>query len=542
MYISHVSIRNFKHFRYLELDLRPGVNIIAGDNNTGKTTLLEAIHLALTGTYRGRQLSESFSPHLFNRAATDAFFAAVHAGEEPALPEISISLTITSNRGSERIRYRLVPDKAYLTLLKERVSDRSCRNIPVQYYISSWEAEGNERVKRHLLKLESCLIDNSDTSETTLLTRLLADNVSQDDILRIRNLRDTLSHFIDTDDSLAELNALLSDDDRETPTESHISIGTSIETDFRWNRLLSIEADGLPVDQSGSGTQKSLALRLAVATGIGKVPSRFVILIEQPEQNLSFSSLQKYISFLAEKFCNSQLVITTLSSYVANKLGLDSVILLSRDSHISLSTLEPDTVDFFHKITGYDTLRFIMAKRTLLVEGDSDELIVQKAYRQMYGRLPDADGIDIQCVRGRTFQRYLKLALPLYKRVGVLTDSDGSPENISRRFKDFIAESDGKISLYTSEKVLSKDDFSGDSLPSSFNYNTLEPFMLHANSTPLFNRIFGTSFIDDNEMLRYMNANKSECALHIYQSKEFLAFPDYILRAVRDLHTSSLPD
>lgn len=49
MYVSKIRIREFKVFRRFELQLGDGLNILAGDNDVGKSTLLEAIHLVLTG-------------------------------------------------------------------------------------------------------------------------------------------------------------------------------------------------------------------------------------------------------------------------------------------------------------------------------------------------------------------------------------------------------------------------------------------------------------------------------------------------------------
>lgn len=52
--------------------------------------------------------------------------------------------------------------------------------------------------------------------------------------------------------------------------------------------------------------------------------------------------------------------------------------------------------DFFKKISGYDTLRLILCKKAILVEGDSDELVVQKAYKSKNNnRLPIEDQIDV---------------------------------------------------------------------------------------------------------------------------------------------------
>ena len=62
---------------------------------------------------------------------------------------------------------------------------------------------------------------------------------------------------------------------------------------------------------------------------------------------------------------------------------------------MSLADLLPDTKDYFMKLPGYNTLRLILSSKTILVEGPSDELIVQKAYKKKYGKLPLEDGVDV---------------------------------------------------------------------------------------------------------------------------------------------------
>ena len=41
-------------------------------------------------------------------------------------------------------------------------------------------------------------------------------------------------------------------------------------------------------------------------------------------------------------------------------------------------------MNYFKKLPGYDTLRLVLAKRVILVEGPSDELVVQRAYRDAH--------------------------------------------------------------------------------------------------------------------------------------------------------------
>ncbi|MEK4198452.1 AAA family ATPase [Cytobacillus sp. FSL K6-0265] len=64
--INKLKINNYKSFQEFELDLNSDLNIIIGDNEAGKSTLLEAINLVLTGQLNNRLLQNELSPYLFN--------------------------------------------------------------------------------------------------------------------------------------------------------------------------------------------------------------------------------------------------------------------------------------------------------------------------------------------------------------------------------------------------------------------------------------------------------------------------------------------
>src|SRR5690554_6610408 len=96
---------------------------------------------------------------------------------------------------------------------------------------------------------------------------------------------------------------------------------------------------------------------------------------------------------ISEQCLDQQVLISTHSSFVANKLGLENLILLNNLKTSAFSDLSQDTLRFFKKLPGYNTLRIMLSKKVILVEGPSDELIVQKVYMQENdGRLPIEDG------------------------------------------------------------------------------------------------------------------------------------------------------
>lgn len=51
MYLEKIYLKNYKAVEEMELDLKPGINLVIGDNGAGKTTVLEGISIALGGLF-----------------------------------------------------------------------------------------------------------------------------------------------------------------------------------------------------------------------------------------------------------------------------------------------------------------------------------------------------------------------------------------------------------------------------------------------------------------------------------------------------------
>ena len=253
-------------------------------------------------------------------------------------------------------------------------------------------------------------------------------------------------------------------------------------------------------------------------------------MIEEPESHLSFSRLSELMSVVKKAASGRQIIASTHSSFVANKLGLENLILLSGNNCCSMKSLKKETFEFFRKVAGYDTLRLILCKRSILVEGDSDELVVQRAYMDTHeGRLPIQDGIDVMTVGGVAFKRYLEIAQTLNKATAVVTDNDGDIEAVKKKYKEYEEIPCIHICVDnvvdTGDLKLSNKDF---------NYNTLEPKILKENGREVMNNIFGTNYNTDDEMHKYMHAHKTDCAIAIFESATKIKYPEYIMRALKN--------
>ena len=69
MYLAQIEITNFRSFKSLTVNLQPGLNVLVGRNNIGKTNLLDAIRHAI-GPSGARGEAIWLSGDDFYRAAT----------------------------------------------------------------------------------------------------------------------------------------------------------------------------------------------------------------------------------------------------------------------------------------------------------------------------------------------------------------------------------------------------------------------------------------------------------------------------------------
>jgi predicted ATP-dependent endonuclease of OLD family len=305
---------------------------------------------------------------------------------------------------------------------------------------------------------------------------------------------------------VAAINAYLTE---HTGDISHRALTVGVDTSPRstWETSLSPYLDELPFTQAGKGEQSAVKMKLAMhAAG-----AAHVLLIEEPENHLSYSSMTQLIDKIAALSTAQQVIIATHSSFVLNKLGVDNVILFSAQGQMKLDQLPSDTHDYFMKLPGHDTLRLILAKQAILVEGPSDELIVQRAYSDHHGVAPMAHGVDIISVKSLAFKRFLQIADRLRIQAKVITDNDGDIAVVQERYAEHI-----NAIYYDSDE----------SAPS------LEEQLIKANSLAELNTVLGKAFADEVALLKYMKGHKTDTALAIFNSPHSIRFPDYVQRAI----------
>lgn len=530
--ITKILIRNYRLFRSFDLDLRDGINTLIGANATGKSTLLEAINLALTGRLHGRPLATVLSPYLLNAEATREYVGSLQPGATRLVPPpLIIELFLAPAPETEPLRgtNNLIREDACGLRLQARYSSEfdpeyrefaanveSVKLVPTEYYrVERLDFSGNGITSRSVPESVS-LIDPStlqwQSGVDVHMQQILGANLAPRERVELsRQYRSLRQEFADRP-AVKLINDRLKASDSGL-TDRTISIAMDISSRYTWESSLAAHIDDLPLQMGGKGEQSALKTLLAIGQ---KADEARVVLIEEPEAHLAFAALRKLVSRIEERCAGKQVIIATHSAYVLNKLGLENFVLLGSNGAMRLTDLPADTVGYFKKLPGFDTLRLVLAEEAILVEGPSDELILQRAYLNAYGKFPIEDGIDVISV-GLSHKRFLDVAVRLKKRVRIVTDNDGkTTKEVMARFEEYLKNE--FVTLHTGSDPTLK---------------TLEPQLANVNNLADMNAVLGGAYESKEALIAGMTADKTTAALAIFESPRSIVMPEYITDAIR---------
>lgn len=530
--IERVRIKGYRALS--DVDFRPsaGKNVLVGDNESGKSTVLEAIALALTGRVHGRSAQDVLNPYWFNQAQVEKFFADRVAGSTAEPPEISIELffrdgddlqplvgvhnsheTATSCAG---LMLRVRPDPEYREELEQHLADS--RLLPTEYYMIDWRDFGDNKRHARPKPISTAIIDSRTIRSVAgvdyHLNQILGDHLEPSDKARVsvafRAVKEAMS-----DEHLAGVNLKLADDGY-TLDDEVLGLAMDQSRSTSWDSQIVPHIDNIPFAMSGQGQQA--VIKIALAIGRNSETNR-ILMIEEPENHLSHTTLNKLTHRIdSESHDGQQYFITTHNSFVLNRLGLDSLMFVSEGGVSRPTEISPESVRYYQRQPGHDTLRLVLAKRFVMVEGPSDEIVFEKFYQDACGCRPIENGVDVICLRGTSFLRGLELASLLGKKCAAIRDNDGKThDHWAAPLDQFLEENMRQLFVGESEGGAS-----------------LEPQIVSRNE--LATLLDALNLDPETDVLAWMLENKTEAAIRIAESSRKLEPPFYISKAIEFLN------
>ena len=180
MHLEKINIENFKCFKgQFCLKLNKGLNVLVGDNEVGKSTILEAIHLALSGWIYGRYLKSELTESLFNSEVISSYLESLQGSDCRLPPQILIELFFDNveddslkalfegSGNSSKIKacgfqFKILFNEKYKgeyhTLLKH---GNGINSLPIEYYDFCWSSFArDDRLTPRTIPFKAALIDS----------------------------------------------------------------------------------------------------------------------------------------------------------------------------------------------------------------------------------------------------------------------------------------------------------------------------------------------------------------------------------------------
>lgn len=436
MYLAQLSITNFRKLGKAELTFQPGLNVLVGANNVGKTAVIDALRSLLAGhdePYPRMSMEDVHHPK-GGTATGDITFEYVFRGLD-------------------------IDDEAdFLAALKPGVDGKLEAHITVRY--AEPDKVGRLRVKRWCgdheeVGLTSDIMENlrgvylpplrdasqglkpGRTSQLSRLLRLLSDTAGEDKINAALSALDTELRKQDPIVKTHEAIATRHSEMLGTQLSQSLDIGLSASDFNRLAARLSLLVDAFEIEQNGLGFN-NLIFMAVVLSELAKNPdaSYRSLIIEEPEAHLHPQLQTVLLRYLETVQATKgekpvQLFVTSHSPNFASIADLDSLACLV-DTGTAVESFFPRTVNFKkgkrEKLERYlDVTRaeLFFARRVIFVEGAAEMMLVSVLAKRAGFNLRE-HAVSLISVEGLNFDSFLPLfgekALKL--PVALITDAD----------------------------------------------------------------------------------------------------------------------
>lgn len=513
--ITKVRLWNFRRFRNYVVEPNEKFNVFVGNNEVGKSTILEAIDIVASGNVRRVEaigldrLLNIDSVREFNSGPRDFNHLPVLRIEIYLSGEFDHTMNGKNNldgRTCDGIRLVCEPNPDFTSEISEALHT-SESYFPYDYYSIRFSTFADQGYTGYKKKIRTVLIDstsmNSEYATNDFVRRMYLHCTETDATARaLHRSQYRLMRSQYSAESLKSLN-------EHTLSEEQYTFGLKSRSllDFE-NDLMIYEGD-IGIDSQGTGRQVFIKTDFALKRSGDNVD---IILIEEPENHLSPVNLRKLVQDVASTQ-GGQLFITTHNSLISTRLELKNLLIMYADNGdypIKLCDLSDDTAKYFMKTPPAGIIEYALSRKAILVEGPSEYMLLDRFYKQMTGHTPENDGINIIDIRGLSFKRYLEIAVLTGSKVAVITDNDRDwQKHCVDKYMEFKDAGNIQIFYHTDNTEW-----------------TLEVVLYTGNQT-LCEKLFGT------DAQEYMLKNKTESAYCLMeQQRQSIIVPDYIARAI----------
>lgn len=467
MYLSSLQIKNFRCFDDKEhiINFNQGLTVLVGENDSGKSAIMDAIRIVLGTTDFGWvriEANDFYNEDIFLEIIISCKFSDLTPDEQAAFLEC---LTYEKEQDGNKPYLYLHWKCKYLTSFKPprpisslstgkdgngpAPSSEARELLRITYLRALRDAYSDMQAGRH--SRLSQIIQNisglnqgeheyQDGTDITNLSLIGIANLSN----RLLASHPALKSINDDMTAILSKQMLLKKDSIKTRFE----VAGSKSNDLQKTMLL-LEKLDLAVDKDTSAMQgkvglgtsniMSMACELLLHKESESVKKSSLLLIEEPEAHVHAQRQLKLIHSLEKETENKQqqIIITTHSPLLASVVKLKNIVIVKDGQVFPMATgytnLENDDYRFLEKYLDATKANLFFARSVIIVEGPGEALLLPTIAKLLGCSFTDF-GTSLVDVRSTGLRRYARIFqrsgtdIPLGIKVACVTDRDVMPD------------------------------------------------------------------------------------------------------------------
>jgi AAA15 family ATPase/GTPase len=417
--IKKISVKNFRSLEEVSVDFDEGLNVVIGENDTGKTSLIDVLKILFD--------NKVVEPDDFYNE-TDEIFIEVEFDNQIFLKKI-IKYGDTENK------IKITEDK--LINLKEKLESvfdsidvneqRDLLTYPAQLFGFQLRSNTNlDNLKTKVIeKIDDCLsnetfifdVKNNPDYPITFLDGRAFDDVNKffQEMFFKDKSRDMWNEKITPDETIyewvddnlnnfargltAEIESLGIMERIATylPNFSKILIqptfkpvNFSIDLDVKF-----MNADGNKIlfEKMGDGTRRRVTMALLEYKGEKKDVTTYVF--DEPDTHLHVKAQMELLEIL-RNFEDKQIILTTHSPFIMNAVKPQQIRLFSlEDSITKIKSIDDGDIEVTLNELGITNMNLFFSRKILIVEGYTEENFIPLIYDKIFNKTLRANLIKV---------------------------------------------------------------------------------------------------------------------------------------------------